>query len=63
VLTVPGFVEAMAGIAMRCEDGDLVATVLQPNGGIDDQSFGPADAQVRVEEDDMLLRVGHGVCV
>jgi len=60
VLTVASFVKAMAGIAMRREDGDLVAAILQPDGGINYQSLGPADAQVRMEEDNVLLRVRHG---
>lgn len=40
---------------MACEDDDLVAAVLEPDGGVDDESFRASDAQVRVEEDNCLL--------
>lgn len=46
----------MARIAVRGEDGDLVAERLQPDGGIDDEAFSAANAKVGVEEDDVLLR-------
>lgn len=49
----------MGRVAVRCEDGHLVPAVLQANRGIDDQALRPADAQVGVEEDDMLFRVRH----
>jgi hypothetical protein len=35
-LTVAGLIEAVLRIAMRREDGDLVAAILQPDGGVDD---------------------------
>jgi hypothetical protein len=59
VLTVTGFVEAMAGIAMRREDSDLVASVLQPNRGINHQALSSTYAQVRMEEDNVLFFVPH----
>ena len=40
---------------MRREDGDFVAACLETDGGVNDQSFSTANAQVRVEEDDTLL--------
>lgn len=46
---------------MRREYSNFVAAVLEPNSGIDDQTFGPANTEVWMEEDNvLLLRVGHG---
>lgn len=49
------------------EDDDAVATLLQADGGVDDEALGAADAEVRVEEDDgaggrgpAALRRRHG---
>lgn len=55
-LTVARFVEAVGGVAVRRVDGDLVPAVLQPHGGVDDEPLCAADAQVRMEEDDVLHR-------
>jgi hypothetical protein len=44
VLTISGFFEAMRRVAVRCEDGDFVAEVLETDGGVDDEPFGTADA-------------------
>jgi hypothetical protein len=41
---------------MAGKDDNLVATVLQSYGGIDDQSFSTANAQIRMEECNGLLR-------
>ena len=46
---------------MRCEDGDLVPAILEADCGIDDQALRPANAQVRVEEDDVFLLFRHRV--
>lgn len=59
VLTIAGFVEAVRRIAVRGEDGDGVAKVLQTDGGVDDEAFGAADAEVGVEEDDVFLLFAH----
>lgn len=59
-LTVASFVEAMGPVAVRGEDGDGVAQVLEADGGVDDEAFGAADAEVRVKEDDVLLLCAHG---
>ena len=44
------------------EDGDFVAAQLEGDGGVDDEAFCAADAEVWVEEDDGLGRGvgGHG---
>jgi hypothetical protein len=55
VLTIAGLVEAVLRVAVRCEDGDFVPATLEADSGIDDQTLGPADAQVRVEEHNVLL--------
>jgi hypothetical protein len=54
-LTITSLVEAMPRIAVRREDGDFMATRLETDGGIDDQSLSTANTQVRVEENDTLL--------
>jgi len=40
---------------MAREDDDFVAPALEPDGGVYDESFGAANAQVRMQEDDCLL--------
>jgi hypothetical protein len=60
-LTVAGLVEAVLRVAVRREDGDRVPAPLEGDGGVDDQALRPANAQVRVEEDGVLLLRGH-VC-
>lgn len=47
----------MARIAVAGENDDLVASLLQADGGIDDKPFGPTDAQVGVQEDYCLAVV------
>lgn len=51
----------MLRVAVRCEDGDLVPAILEADCGIDDQALRPANAQVRVEEDDVFLLFRHRV--
>jgi hypothetical protein len=59
-LTITGFLETMAAIAMRCVDGDFVSAFLEANRGINDQSLGTANAEIGVEEDYVFrLRVCH----
>lgn len=58
-LTIAGFIEAVARVAVRCEDGHLVTTVLQGDSGIDHETLGAAYAQIRVEEDGVLLLLRH----
>ena len=41
---------------MRGEDGDRVPERLQAHGRVDDEALGAADAQVWVQEDDVLAR-------
>jgi hypothetical protein len=59
-LTIAGLVEAVGAIAMRRENGDFVAAVLETDGGIDDKALGSPNAQVGMEEDDALRLGGHG---
>ena len=62
-LTVARFVKAMGGVAMRCEYGDLVPSFLEPHGSIDYKTLGTTNAQIRMEEDYVLLLFCHGVWV
>ena len=57
--TIASFIEAMAGIAMRRENGNLVAQVLQAYRCIDDETFSAANAEIWMEEDDTLGFAGH----
>jgi hypothetical protein len=59
LLTIAGFVEAMSWVAVRCEDGDLVPARLQRNSRIDNKTFGAANAEIRMEEDGVLLLLCH----
>lgn len=60
-LTIAGLVEAVLRVAVRREDGDCVAAVLQPHGRVDDEPLRSADAKIGVEEDYVLLLfAGHG---
>jgi hypothetical protein len=59
-LTVAGFVKAVPRVAVRSKDGDLVSTALQRNGSVDDEPLGAANAEVRMQEDKVLLLLGHG---
>jgi len=40
-------------IAVRREDGDCVASILEANSSINHQAFGTTDAQIGVEEDNV----------
>jgi hypothetical protein len=42
--TIARLIKAMLGIAVTREDNDLVASVLQPNGGVNDKPLRAADA-------------------
>ncbi len=53
--TIPSFLKAVLWVAMRGEKGHLVASLLQSDSGINDQSLCPSDAQVRVKEDYLPL--------
>lgn len=50
-LTIASLVKAVVRVAVAGKDDDLVAALLQADGGVDDQSLGPANAQVGMEED------------
>ena len=52
----------MIRIAMRSEYGDLVTTILQANCCVYDESFCAANAQIWVEEDDVLSGDWHLRC-
>ncbi len=58
--TVSGLVEAVRRVAIRGKYGDLVAEVLEADGGIDYQPLGASDAQVGMEEDNAVLALLHG---
>jgi hypothetical protein len=58
-LTIARFVEAMPWVAVRCEDGYLVPTLLQRDSGIDNKTLSAANAEVRMEEDGVLLVLCH----
>jgi hypothetical protein len=60
-LTIAGFVEAVVGITVGSKDRDFVATILQADGGVDDEALGSANAQIRVEEDYVSRFGGHDV--
>ena len=61
--TIPCLVEAMLRVAMAREDDNVIATVLQADGGVDHEPLGASDSQVGMQEDDGLLwrrcRFGH----
>jgi hypothetical protein len=59
--TVAALLEAVLGVAVVGEDDDAVAALLQAHGGVDDEAFGAADAQVRVEEDEGALGAAVGI--
>jgi hypothetical protein len=48
--TITGFVEAVARVAVACEYHHLVPSVLEANGGIDDEALCSADAQIGMQE-------------
>ena len=45
---------------MRGKDGDLMAAILKADCRINDKPFGPANAQVWVEENDVFCHGGGG---
>lgn len=45
----------MCRVAVRCEDGDLVAQRLQSYCGVNDQPLGASDTEIWVNEDDAFL--------
>ena len=49
----------MCRVAVRSEDGDLVAKRLKTYGGVDYEALGAANAEVGVEEDDALRHLGE----
>jgi hypothetical protein len=49
----------MRGIAVRREDGDFVAAVLQAHSSVDDEPLGTANTQIRVQEHNLLAFRGH----
>lgn len=53
--TVSGFIEAVLGVTVRCQDCDFVPTGLQSHGCVDDQTLRASDAKVRVDKDDTFL--------
>ena len=55
MLTIARLIEAMVRIAVGSKDGNLVSTVLQSHSSVNDESLGSANAQIRVEEDNVLL--------
>lgn len=57
--TIAALVKAVGGVAVVGEDDDSVAALLEADGGIDDETFSAADAEVGMEEDDG----GLGVCL
>lgn len=57
--TIASFIKAMAWIAMRSEDGDLVAEILQAYCCVNDQTFSAANAKIWMEEDDILWSDRH----
>lgn len=51
-LTITSLLEAMRGVAVRCEDGDFVADCLQSHRRVDNESLGSSNSQVRMDKDD-----------
>ena len=61
--TIARFVEAVLGVTVARKNCHLMPPFLKADCGIDDQAFGAANAQVWVEEDDMLrLRFFRHCC-
>lgn len=49
--TISCLVEAVLGITVACENDDLVAEVLQTDGGVHDEALCATNAQIWMEED------------
>jgi hypothetical protein len=62
-LTIATLVKAVLRIAVVRKDDDLMATVLQSHGGIDDKPLGTADAQIRVEKDNRAVLDRRWFCL
>ena len=54
-LTIAGFIKAVTWIAVTSEDGDMVPSALETDCCVDHQSLGAADAEIRMDEDDVFL--------
>lgn len=54
------FIEAVALIAVRREDGDSVPELLQPDGSVNNKPLCTTDAQVRVDEPDVEVPLLSG---
>jgi hypothetical protein len=52
--TIARFVEAVLGITVARKNCHLMPPFLETDGGIDDQAFSASNAQIWVEEDDVL---------
>lgn len=57
--TITCFVEAVARIAMGCEDDHSMSKTLQADSGINYKTLGTAYAKVRMEKDNCLRRCRH----
>jgi hypothetical protein len=53
--TIASFIKAVLRVAMRREYGDLVTTILQAYGCVDDQTLCSADSEIWMEENNILL--------
>ena len=51
--TIFGFIEAMVGVAVACEDCNFVPQFLQANGSVNDKTFSPSNAKVWVNKHDI----------
>lgn len=61
--TIARFIEAVLWITVARKNCHLMPAFLKADGGIDNQAFGAANAQVWVEEDDMFrLRFFRHCC-
>lgn len=62
--TISSLVETVRRVAMRGENGHLVAQVLEADCGVNDQSLSTTDTKIGVEEDDAFPGgLGMGVSV
>lgn len=52
--TIARFVEAVLGIAVARKNCHLMTPFLETDGSIDNQAFSASNAQIWVEEDDVL---------
>jgi hypothetical protein len=53
--TVASFIETVIWVTVGSKDSNLVSSVLQSHSSVDDKTLRPANAQVWVEEDNVLL--------